>query len=119
MNVFGVACALAFSLVAVAAEGHGRLVRTVPAAGSVLQEAPVEIRLVFEAAVVPALSGISITAEGGREWTAPASAVPGEDAQIVVRLPEPLMPGVFRVRWHALSADMHKAEGDFVFEVAP
>ena len=73
----------------------------------------------FGDAVVPALSGISVMAEGGAEWTAPASAVSGDDSEVVISLPAPLTPGVYRVRWHAVSADMHTVEGDFVFELAP
>jgi methionine-rich copper-binding protein CopC len=67
---------------------------------------------------MPALSAISVTGARG-EWSAPATAVPGNDAEIVMPLPSPLAEGSYRVRWHAVSADMHEVEGDFGFEVAP
>jgi methionine-rich copper-binding protein CopC len=100
-----------------AAEGHGRLVRSVPAAGSVAT-APSEIRLTFDAGVLPALSGATIAAAAG-EWAVPAAAVTGDGTQVVVPLPAPLAAGVVRVRWHVVTEDMHKVEGEFAFEVAP
>lgn len=120
MNLPWLACAVALSILAGQAEGHARLVSTVPAAEAVLSGAPAEIRLVFDEAVVPALAGITITeAESDQQWTGPASAVAGDDTQFVVALPEALMPGRFLVHWHVVSADMHKVEGDFSFEVTP
>jgi methionine-rich copper-binding protein CopC len=112
--------ALILVLAASPAGSHAHLVRTVPSAHSVLPTPPAEIRLVFDEAVEPALSGISIAVgAGGGERTLPANAVSGDPTQLVVPLPEFPTRGVFRVRWHVVSADMHKVEGEFVFEVAP
>jgi methionine-rich copper-binding protein CopC len=117
---FALTAALVLVLAASPAEAHAHLVRTVPSADSVLPTTPAEIRLVFDEAVQPALSGISIAGgAGGGEWTAPANAVAGDPTQLVVPLPEFPTRGVFRVRWHVVSADMHKVEGEFVFQVVP
>jgi hypothetical protein len=32
---------------------------------------------------------------------------------------KPLKPGIYHVRWHALSIDTHRTEGAFAFTVAP
>ena len=113
--------ALALSILAAApAAGHGRLVGTVPAADAVLAQAPPEIVLIFDEAVITDLSGISIREENGEEWTVPAAAASATDAtRVVVPLPEPLDPGRFTVRWRVVSRDMHKVEGEFDFVVAP
>ena len=40
-------------------------------------------------------------------------------SEIVVPLQEPLAPGRYQVKWHAVSADTHKTQGQFSFEVKP
>ena len=38
--------------------------------------------------------------------------------RMVIRVPlPPLEPGVYKVEWHAMSADTHKVNGDFTFKV--
>jgi hypothetical protein len=37
---------------------------------------------------------------------------------LVLPLP-PLAPGRYRVRWHVVSVDTHRTEGEFGFEVTP
>jgi copper resistance protein C len=110
--------AVALALVPYSADAHARLLQTVPAAGSELAEAPPEVRLVFDEPVTAALSGIAISGAGG-ELSVTGTDVPGDPTQVVVPLAEPLPAGAYRVHWHAVSADMHKVEGDFAFTVAP
>jgi methionine-rich copper-binding protein CopC len=43
---------------------------------------------------------------------------PGNDKQPVLALPQ-LVPGRYRVRWHVVSVDTHRAEGEYGFAVEP
>ena len=48
--------------------------------------------------------------------TGQAIVDPGNDKQLVLTLP-PLAPGRYRVRWHVVSVDTHRTEGEYSFAV--
>ena len=62
-------------------------------------------------------TGATVTA-GGTE-AAGAAQAGGSTSEIVVPLKGPLAPGRYEVKWHAVSADTHKSQGVFSFEVKP
>jgi hypothetical protein len=98
---------------------HAFLDHAVPAVGSTVAAAPKEVRLYFSEAVEPLFSGAELaTAEGQAIATAPVTVAPGDGAQLILPLP-PLHPGKYRVRWHVVSVDTHRTEGDFTFEIRP
>ena len=64
-------------------------------------------------------SGIDVTTGDGQAVpTKPAVVDPGNDRQLVLPLP-PLAPGRYRVRWHVVSVDTHRTEGEYSFTVEP
>lgn len=110
---------LSFVIVAPAAYAHAKLVQSIPAADSTAATPPQEIRLSFNEPVAANLSRIELTTDEGSEVNVgPASAEPG-GMGLVVPIDAPLPPGTYRVHWRTVSADMHKLEGDFAFEVRP
>jgi methionine-rich copper-binding protein CopC len=111
--------ALIAGMPAGAAFAHAFLDHAVPAVGSTVSAAPAEIRLFFSEAVEPLFSGVELTTADGAAIATDAAAVdPHDPRQLVLKVP-PLAPGRYRVRWHVVSVDTHRTEGDFTFEIRP
>ena len=90
-----------------------------PPVGGTIAAAPKEVRLYFSEAVETLFSGAELAgADGQAVATAPATVAAGDKTQLVLTLP-PLRPGKYRVRWHVVSVDTHRTEGDFTFEIRP
>ena len=102
-----------------AARAHAFLDHAVPPVGGTVAAAPKEVRLYFSEAVETLFSGAELAgADGQAVATAPATVAAGDKTQLVLTLP-PLPPGKYRVRWHVVSVDTHRTEGDFTFEIQP
>jgi len=102
-----------------AALSHAFLGEAVPLVGGTVPAPPKEIRLTFTEAIEPSFSGIDLTTgDGGAIATGPAVVDPGNDRQLVLALPT-LAPGRYRVRWHVVSVDTHRTEGEYSFTVGP
>jgi methionine-rich copper-binding protein CopC len=102
-----------------AALSHAFLSEAVPLVGGTVPAPPKEIRLTFTEAIEPSFSGIDLTTGDGRAIaTGPAVVDPGNDRQLVLALPT-LVPGRYRVRWHVVSVDTHRTEGEYSFTVGP
>lgn len=102
-----------------AAFAHAFLDHAAPAVGSTVSAAPAEVRLFFSEAVEPLFSGVELTtADGAAIVTGAAVVDPRDPMQLVLKVP-PLSPGRYRVRWHVVSVDTHRTEGDFTFEIRP
>ena len=102
-----------------AARAHAFLDHAVPPVGGTVAAAPREVRLYFSEAVETLFSGAELVgADGQAVATAPATVAAGDKTQLVLPLP-PLRPGKYRVRWHVVSVDTHRTEGDFTFEIRP
>lgn len=110
------------------AAAHAMLEQASPRVGSTVADSPKELRLHFSEAVEPAFSTIALTAKGGGGGgggggdggavALGAVALDPNDARtLVVAVPAPLAPGVYRVNWRAVSRDTHTTRGDFTFEV--
>ncbi len=103
------ACALTVPL---AAGAHAHLLRSTPAAASVLAVAPAQLQLDFsETAVLTSLS-LERSGDPVRQKLTPRPGAP--QARLVIELP-PLVAGSYLVRWRALSADGHISSGSFGF----
>ena len=118
---------LVLHLAAIAAMGmapavplaHAFLNQAIPPVGGTVAASPKEIRLTFSEGIEPRFSGIDLATGDGRTVATGAAAVdPGNDTQLVLVLP-PLAPGRYRVRWHVVSVDTHRTEGEYSFAVAP
>ncbi|WP_439602409.1 copper homeostasis periplasmic binding protein CopC [Devosia sp.] len=96
---------------------HGLLVQTTPVADSAIAEPPTEISLRFNEKIEVRFSGIELLGPDGVKIVTGEIAL--RDDSMVAPVSGPLSPGVYQVDWHVLSADGHKVEGSFKFEVGP
>ena len=113
------ACIVA-SLMGIAPAGaHAVLDHAMPSVGGTITSSPQEVRLRFSERVEPAFSGVQLSTAQGQPITTPAAKFdPGDSAQLVLQVP-PLAPGRYKVTWHVVSADTHRTQGDYVFEIKP
>ena len=51
--------------------------------------------------------------------TEPVASDPADKSTLIVKLPQPLAAGSYKVNWQAISADTHKVKGSFTFHVRP
>jgi len=102
-----------------AALAHAFLNEAAPIVGGTVPTSPKEIRLTFTEAIERRFSGIElVTGDGRTVATGPAVVDPTNERQLVLPLP-PLAPGRYRVRWHVVSVDTHRTEGQYSFTVKP
>jgi methionine-rich copper-binding protein CopC len=115
--LLGLVAPIAVVMAAVGASAHAFLDQASPPVGGAVTSAPSEIRLVFSEGVEPRFSGIAIsTADGRPVSVGQARDDPADDRKLVLALP-PLPPGRYRVRWHVVSVDTHRTQGEYTFEV--
>jgi methionine-rich copper-binding protein CopC len=105
------------SLFVTAALAHARLKNAYPRAGATVTASPNEIWLQFSERIEPKFSGVTHTYGGDTVPTGPAAIDPNDKTTLIVPVSTPLAIGVYDVNWHAVSADTHKTEGSFTFEV--
>jgi methionine-rich copper-binding protein CopC len=117
--VLHLAAIAAIGMAPAVALAHAFLNQAAPPVGGTVPASPKEIRLTFSEGIEPRFSGIDLATGDGRTITTGAAAVdPANDKQLVLALP-PLAPGRYRVRWHVVSVDTHRTEGEYSFAVAP
>jgi copper resistance protein C len=110
--------AIAVLLAAGLASAHAFLDRASPAVGATVA-APKEISIWFTEQVEPAFSAIEVTdAAGNRVDRGGTHPDPANRMLLHVAL-KPLTPGAYKVKWHVVSVDTHRTQGDFGFTVAP
>jgi methionine-rich copper-binding protein CopC len=109
--------ALAVLGAAAPALAHGELVRASPEPGTVVSTSPADLRLQFSEPIEAAFSGLEVVTATGKRVPTGRAAMQGP--VMAVPIPAPLPPGVYRVEWHVLSVDSHRANGSFTFEVRP
>lgn len=112
---------LAAALIGAAAPAfaHAMLERAEPAVGSTVASPPKEIRLFFSEKLEPAFSSVHVTDSAGNAVDRGDTGLdPGNASALRVSLGA-LKPGLYRVKWRAVSVDTHVTEGDFAFTVAP
>jgi methionine-rich copper-binding protein CopC len=107
-----VATACVAGVLATGAYAHTMLERASPPVGGSVSGSPGEVRLWFNEAIERRFSGAEVTGPAGR--VGGSTSVSGN--QLVIAVPH-LAPGTYRVNWHVVSADTHKTEGSFTFEV--
>jgi copper resistance protein C len=104
--------------VATPADAHPKLVKTDPAADAVATNAPKELRLGFNEALVAKFSGVELRDEKGKKVeVGPTGPDPSDKKQLVVALPKPLGDGVYKVNWHAVGDDTHRVQGSYSFTI--
>jgi methionine-rich copper-binding protein CopC len=106
--------ALALGLAAQPALAHSELKRTMPAAGTVLDQPPAEVVLHFNEKVQ--VTTLRLLDEQGRRiaLATDGSFDPGEVERAGVPA---LVPGRYRIDWAAISADGHPISGQVPFTI--
>ena len=100
------------------ADAHAFLLKSDPVVGAVTAS-PKTVRLEFSEGVELLFSGIELdSAAGSAVKTAAAHYDAGNRKIMLLDLP-PLASGTYRVKWHVVSVDTHRTEGDFSFTVKP
>jgi copper transport protein len=109
---------LAFGLFAPPANAHSVLIRSDPAAGAVLSEAPKAVQLWFSEELSPGFSSARLLdGEGGTVQGARLVPEPGDPRSVVLELPA-LTRGTYGIFWEVLAEnDGHKTTGRLVFSV--
>jgi methionine-rich copper-binding protein CopC len=98
---------------------HAHLLSADPG-GAVVAASPTSLSLTFSEGLEIGFTGISLTsASGAAIATRAAHLAPGDDEILVIPLSQPLDPGTYTVRWHALSADGHTTHGTYSFGIKP
>jgi methionine-rich copper-binding protein CopC len=111
--------ALAFTLAATSAFAHAQLDHASPPVGGTVSS-PSELRLTFTEGLEPKFSGLTLSAAGGAaEPLGKIGVDPSDDKILVVKVGKTLPPGVYTVKWHAVSVDTHHTQGSFEFTVTP
>ncbi len=98
-----------------AALAHDELVSATPADGSVLEEAPAELELVFSSALMDIGNQVIVADAAG---TNVAESEPVLNRETLVQPLPALENGDYQVNWRAVSSDGHPITGTFSFTVA-
>lgn len=116
-DIKGAVCALALALAGIgSAQAHVYLVRSTPAAGAMLTQAPQRFTLQFSGPVEAKFDRYLLVA-GSKSWPLTARHSPA-DAPVTASGPlPPLGAGQYVLRWSALSRDGHRQEGRIPFTV--
>ena len=112
------AAALSFGTGSVA-EAHAFLVKSAPAVGSSLTSKPTTVRLEFSEALELAFSGVELATASGSALALNGMRFADDTHKVLVAGLPMLAPGSYRVKWHAVSVDTHRTEGEFTFTVKP
>lgn len=98
---------------------HLRLVRSSPAADTVMTKSPEAISLwLSEPAELP-MTKIALSTTGGADIVlAPLTRGKTKGAPVQATLVKPLAYGAYTVKWKAASKDGHVVDGTFAFHVA-
>jgi methionine-rich copper-binding protein CopC len=101
------------------ASAHAHLKHASPAVGGTVHGSPPELRLWFSETLEPAFSSVRVVDQKNHQVDKGDMTLdPKDRTEMRVSLP-PLLPGRYKVIWHAVSTDTHKTHGDFSFIVAP
>jgi methionine-rich copper-binding protein CopC len=98
------------------ARAHAHLLSASPAENATVPP-PKTLTLHFSERLEPKFSGIEVVKADGSK-AAVSSEVPANDRKTIVgTVSGQLSPGVYTVKWRAVSADSHRMEGSYRFTV--
>jgi len=97
-----------------AAHAHAFLDHASPLVGSTVASAPREVSLTFTQNLEATFSSVQVTGPNGARIDAGKPQISGNTMHVGLKAAG---PGIYHVRWHALSVDTHKTEGSFTFSV--
>lgn len=97
---------------------HAQLVTSSPAAGTVLDTSPDELRLIFSEPLEAELTSLDVVGQDGTALLSHAGSVDPDDPYALVVADPNLPDGIYSLSWRTLSAaDGHSAEGFFTFGI--
>ncbi len=97
---------------------HATLLRSVPPANAVLDQAPAKIQLWFSEALEPSYSGIDVLDSTGKKINPAEATVDPSDPTSMSVEPGPLPDGVYTIAWRNVSRDDgHPLTGSFAISV--
>jgi len=100
------------------AQAHAFLLKSNPAVGSVMTR-PAALSLEFSEAIELIFSGVDVLSASGTPITMEKIHFADSGHKVLVAALPVLAPGTYHVKWHVVSADTHRTEGDFAFTVKP
>ena len=101
------------------AYAHPELQSAEPAIGTATVASPKQIRIIFNESVIPQFSGIELKDQTGNAIAMGKAATdPANKKLLVVPIMEQLLPGDYKVEWHAVSDDTHRVKGSYSFSVS-
>jgi len=100
------------------ASAHAFLVKSDPTVGSVATR-PATLSLEFSEAIELPFSGVDVLSASRTPITMEKFHFADEGHKVLVAALPVLSPGAYRVRWHVVSVDTHRTEGEFTFTVKP
>ena len=110
--------AIAAMLLPVTAAAHATLLKSQPAAGTVTQTSPSEVRLTFSEEVLPGMSSLILVLSDGSEVNL-RGANDSHDIRVLTASLPHLPPGGYGITWRVISADGHPTSGTYSFLVVP
>ncbi|TVU70056.1 copper homeostasis periplasmic binding protein CopC [Cobetia crustatorum] len=97
---------------------HAHIDTANPADGANVSS-PKTISLTFTESLELPFSGIELTNADGQAVPLGDSALRNKDMTLTAPVTKALTPGEYEIKWHALSTDGHKTDGDYHFNVTP
>lgn len=114
--VAGIAASAAL-LLAGTASAHAHLVKSTPAANATVAS-PKTISVTFNEKLTPAFSKFELVMPTMSNMAVAVKTSLSKDGLTITGTPQaPLMPGVYKINWHAASDDGHKMDGAVDFTV--
>ena len=98
--------------------GHAFPQQEEPAVGSVIHEAPKQVRIWFDAKLEPVFSSLIVKDGAGKAISGESRVDPESQKRLEAKLP-PLTPGQYHVYWKVVAWDGHHSEGDYIFTFSP
>lgn len=96
---------------------HAELLRSQPAAGSVIESVPRDVHIWFSEPVdAPSSTAIRVVDPEGTAVAADTTVAADDRTELTTRLTASVV-GSYTVHWRAISADGHPIDGTFVFSV--
>ena len=100
------------------ADAHAFLLKSDPAVGATVSDLKT-LRLEFSEAIELGFSGIDLATASGVALALNGVHFADEAHKVLVAGLPMLTAGAYRVRWHVVSVDTHRTEGEFGFTVKP
>lgn len=100
------------------AQAHAHLMGANPAPNATVSGGTRMVALHFNEGVMARFSGVDLTTANGQKLaTSSVTVAPKDNKTLVATLKAPLARGMYKVSWHAVTADTHRVQGGYAFKV--